>query len=42
MARASTVQAIIWFEVQSVRRSPSQAAMEACGSIMAWLWPGVE
>ncbi len=30
-------QPIIWLEVQSVTRSPSQAATVACGSIMAWL-----
>ena len=34
-------QAIIWLEVQRVSLSPSQAAMVACGSIIAWLSSGV-
>jgi hypothetical protein len=34
-------QAIIWFDVQSVSRSSSHAAIVACGSIMAWLSSGV-
>ena len=34
-ARSPRVQSIIWFEVQSVSLSPSQAAIDACGSIIA-------
>ncbi len=34
-------QAIIWLEVQTVSWSPFQAAMVACGSIMACDWSGV-
>ena len=34
-------QAIIWLEVHTVSLSPSQAAMEAKGSIMAWVSSGV-
>ena len=34
-------QAIIWLEVQTVSLSPSQAAMVACGSIVACAWSGV-
>ncbi|MGY4290889.1 hypothetical protein ACVWXO_010155 [Bradyrhizobium sp. LM2.7] len=35
-ATSSVVQAIIWLDVHSVSLSPSQAAIDACGSIMAW------
>ena len=34
-------QAIIWLEVQTVSLSPRHAAIEACGSIIAWLSSGV-
>ena len=34
-------QLIIWFDVHSVSLSPSQAAMVAIGSIIAWLSSGV-
>jgi hypothetical protein len=37
LATSPTVQAIIWFDVQRVSASPFQAAIEACGSIIAWL-----
>ena len=36
VARSVTDQSIIWFEVHRVSRSPSQAAIEAMGSIIAW------
>ncbi len=36
VARSERHQSIIWLDVQSDRSSPSQAAMDACGSIMAW------
>ena len=29
-------QSIIWFEVQTVSLSPFHAAIDACGSIIAW------
>ena len=35
LAMSPVPQSIIWFEVQSVSLSPSQAAIEACGSIIA-------
>ena len=35
LAISATPQSIIWLEVQSVSLSPSQAAIEACGSIIA-------
>ena len=41
LARSPTPQAIIWFEVQTVSLSPSQAAIDACGSIIACDWSGV-
>ena len=41
LPRSRLFQAIIWFEVQIVSLSPSHAAMVACGSIIAWLPPGV-
>ncbi|MNP45215.1 hypothetical protein D3C76_1391180 [compost metagenome] len=41
VARSVTDQSIIWLEVHRVRWSPSQAAIEAMGSIMAWAWSGV-
>ena len=41
-AMSPTDQATIWFAVHSVSLSPSHAAIEACGSIIAWLWSGVE
>jgi hypothetical protein len=40
-ATSPTPHAIIWLDVHNVRRSPSQAAIEACGSIMQWDWSGV-
>ena len=36
LAMSPVLQSIIWFEVQSVSLSPFQAAIEACGSIIAW------
>ena len=41
VARSPTLQSIIWLEVQSVSLSPFQAAIEACGSIIAWASSGV-
>ena len=41
LAMSAVPQAIIWFEVQSVSLSPFQAAIEACGSIIACAWSGV-
>ena len=38
---SDTVQSIIWFEVQTVTLSPSQDAIEACGSIIACASSGV-
>ena len=40
-ATSLLLQSIIWFEVQSVSWSPFQAAIEACGSIIACDWSGV-
>ena len=36
LASSPRVQSIIWLEVQTVRLSPSHAAMVAWGSIIAW------
>ena len=36
-----TLQSIIWLDVQSVSLSPFQAAIVACGSIIACAWSGV-
>ena len=36
LANSPTLQSIIWFEVHTISLSPSQAAIEACGSIIAW------
>jgi hypothetical protein len=41
LATSATLQAIIWFEVQTVSLSPSHSAMDACGSIIACDWSGV-
>jgi hypothetical protein len=41
LAMSPTLQAIIWLEVQTVSLSPFQAAMVACGSIIACDWSGV-
>ena len=41
LARSFALQLIIWLEVHTISLSPSQAATEACGSIMAWEWSGV-
>ena len=37
LARSSWPQLIIWFEVHSVSSSPFHDAIEANGSIIAWL-----
>ena len=36
LGQVAAPQSIIWFEVQTVSLSPSHAAIEACGSIIAW------
>ncbi len=41
LARSVTPQSIIWFDVHTVSLSPSQAAIDACGSIIACDWSGV-
>jgi len=41
LARSPTLQSIIWFDVHTVSLSPVQAAVVACGSIMACEWSGV-
>ncbi len=41
VARSLRAQSTIWCDVQTVSRSPSQAAMEAGGSIITWDWSGV-
>ncbi|SAL88376.1 hypothetical protein AWB67_07584 [Caballeronia terrestris] len=40
-ATSARLQSTIWFEVQSVSCSPSQTAIDACGSIIACAWSGV-
>ncbi|MNS92123.1 hypothetical protein D3C72_1262470 [compost metagenome] len=40
-ARSLRPQSTIWFAVHTVTLSPSQAAIEACGSIIACDWSGV-
>ena len=41
VARSLAAQSIIWFDVQSVSWSPFQAAVDACGSIIACASSGV-
>ena len=41
-ARSPTAQAIIWLEVPDRQLIVFQTASVACGSIMEWLWSGVE
>ena len=40
VARSVRPQSIIWLDVHSVSLSPFHDAMEANGSIIAWLWSG--
>ena len=41
MAMSRLAQKTIWLAVHRVSLSPSQAAMEACGSIITCAWSGV-
>ena len=41
LRQVAAPQSIIWFEVQTVSLSPSHAAIDACGSIIACDWSGV-